>query len=302
MSKFDLGGQVAGLSRKDAISAQASNAITDSGYLGGNSWIKSQLDAHKALFRGDPNGVQGIELVDFNSAKETMLIPDGAFDFFDLTYDLSQKNVQEALISFTGGIVGGFPAAIPAGSNMQCSWAVPQFHGTKGSVGQACAPFNGEQMGFGNLFNGANNGAGSWIVTEDYRDCGAAGIPEGGGSTGGATNLGYKISGQNPPTDDTGKIYALPGKEDYDAAFPKYSDATDASAGLRYMIGIYGGDKSALSVDADDKYVVKSASLKTLKSGVSQLVLHCRKAAATTGVTINASGGCKNIVLLKLNY
>lgn len=298
MSKFDLGGQVAGLSRKDAISAQASNAITDSGYLGGNSWIKSQLDAHKALFRGDASKIDGVEIVNFNSAKETMLIPDGAFDFFDLTYDLSQKNVQEALISFVPGVNGVVVSDVPAGSAMRVSSAVPSF----GDYGVAVAPFNNEAIGFGNLPIGSFSGAGCWIVTEDYRDCGAAGIPRRGGGTGGATNLGYKISGQNPPTDDSGKIGALPGLEDYSCAFPKYSDATDASAGLRYMIGIYGGDRCALSTNNDDKYVVKSASLKTLKSGVSQLVLHCRKAAPTTNVTINANNDIKGISLLKLNY
>ena len=55
------------------------------------------------------------------------------------------------------------------------------------------------------------------------------------------------------------------------------------------MVGIYSDSHCALSSDADDKYVVKSMSFKTTKAGVSQLVLHCRKAAATTNVTINAS-------------
>ena len=76
MSKFDLGGQIAALSRKDAVSAQASNAVTDAGYLGGSSWIKTQLDAHKELFRAsNQNDIDGFEIVDFNSANESMLIP-----------------------------------------------------------------------------------------------------------------------------------------------------------------------------------------------------------------------------------
>ena len=100
MGKFNMTGQVAGLSQEDAIKAKASNAVTDAGYLGGNSWLKSQIDAQKALYREDPTNIPGYDFVNFNDAKEGMIIPDGAFDFFDLTYDLSIKNVSEALVAF----------------------------------------------------------------------------------------------------------------------------------------------------------------------------------------------------------
>ena len=302
MSKFDLGGQVAGLSRKDAISAQASNAITDSGYLGGKSWIKAQLDAQKALCRGDGTGIDGYEEVSFNSAKEGMLIPDGQFDFFDLTYDLNLKNVQEALVVFQAGIIGVIPQHLPKGSECSISSAVPSFGGFNGDIGGAISPVDNKVHTLGNVSFGNGSAGMAFIVNSDYRDCTIAGTIKGAGDTSGATNLGYKISGNNPPTDDTGRIYGLPGFEDYRSAFPKYSDATDASSGLRYMIGIYGGDACAIADNANDKYVVKSMAIKILKSGQCQLVLHCRKAAATTGVTINSDGACRAISVLKLNY
>jgi len=311
MSKFDLGGQVAGLSRKDAISAQASNAITDAGYLGGSSWIKTQLDAHKELFRtNNVNSIDGFELIDFNSAKETMLIPDDAFDFFDLTYDLTLKNVNEALVGFVPAIdtVNNTPYLIPRGNVYAQSSAIPSFigeiggNGSKPSGGTVLSPGREEMRGFGvsHRYDGSSGGA-DFIVTHDYKDCGFAGAIAPGSSGSTLTIVGYKIGGSNPPTDDTGNIFGAPPVFGYTSAFPKYSDATDASAGMRYMVGLYDS-RSQLSIDADDKYVVKSMSLKTLKSGVCQLVLHCRKAQATTNVTINASGACKSIRILKLNY
>jgi len=311
MSKFDLGGQVAGLSRKDAISAQASNAVTDAGYLGGSSWVKTQLDAHKELFRAsNQNNIDGFEVVDFNSAKETMLIPDGQFDFFDLTYDLTLKNVNEALVGFLPGIdpVNDAPYVVPKGNEYAQSYAIPSFVGeiervgSKPAGGLVLSPVVNEMRGFGisSEYNGVTGGA-DFIVTHDYRDCGFAGAIRPGEATSTLTRSGYKIGGSNPPTDDSGKIYGVPPTENYTSAFPKYSDATDASAGMRYMVGLYDSI-SQLSIDTDDKYVVKSMSLKTLKSGVCQLILHCRKAAATTNVTINASGACKSIRILKLNY
>ena len=185
MSKFDLGGQIAALSRKDAVSAQASNAVTDAGYLGGSSWIKTQLDAHKELFRAsNQNDIDGFEIVDFNSANESMLIPDGAFDFFDLTYDLTLKNVNEALVGFLPGIdtVNNAPYAIPRGNFYGASSAIPSFvgevdeKGSKPSGGQALSPIVNEIRGFGISvqYNGITGGA-DFIVTGDYRDCGFAG-------------------------------------------------------------------------------------------------------------------------------
>ena len=277
--------------------------------------MKTQLDAHKELFRtSNQNDIDGFEVIDFNSANESMLIPDGAFDFFDLTYDLTLKNVNEALVGFLPGIDSGTnsPYVIPRGNVYAQSSAIPSFSGeidksgNKPTGGMALSPIANEIRGFGisaqwnNVVGGAD-----FIVTGDYRDCGFAGViaPDITGPNAGLANVGYKISGQNPPTDDTGRIYGLPFSENYTSAFPKYSDATDASAGMRYMVGLYGDPVSSqLSVDADDKYVVKSMSLKTLASGLCQLVLHCRKAEATTGVTINASGACRAIRILKLNY
>ena len=312
MSKFDLGGQVAGLSRKDAISAQASNAVTDAGYLGGSSWIKTQLDAHKELYRAsNQNNIDGFEVVDFNSANESMLIPDGAFDFFDLTYDLTLKNVTEALVGFLPGLQSGVqPYIIPRGNFYAASYAVPFFagaissNGSRPSGGITNSPIVNETRGFGVGVSGnGTEGGADFIVTNDYRDCGFAGSIVPGSNTAGTTAVGYKITGQNPPTDDSGRIFGVPTNDAYASAFPKYSDASNASAGMRYMVGLYSSDNcSQLSVDADDKYVVKSMSIKTLKSGVCQLVLHCRKAQATTNVTINASGACKAIRILKLNY
>tara|TARA_R100001086_G_scaffold226571_1_gene145270 strand:- start:2133 stop:3086 length:954 start_codon:yes stop_codon:yes gene_type:complete len=317
MSKFDLGGQVAGLSRKDAISAQASNAITNAGYLGGQSWIKTQLDAHKELFRtNNVNSIDGLEYVSFNSAKEGMVIPDGAFDFFDLTYDLTLKNVEEALVGFVGGLqdLGGgqtAPYVIPEGTTYAQSDAIPGFvgplfkQGSKVAGGTARSPIDGKLRGFGTNEGRSGLAAGSdFIVNHDYRDCGFAGAITPASITSSLVNLGYKINGQNPPTDDSPgnkPIFSMPGIDSYATAFPKYSDATDAQTGMRYMVGLYN-ETSALSADADDKYVVKSISLKTLKSGVCQLILHCRKAQATTNVTINASGACESIRILKLNY
>ena len=244
-----------------------------------------------------------------------MLIPDGQFDFFDLTYDLTLKNVNEALVGFLSGInpAGGanIPYAVPVGNFYGASYAVPAFigmiskNGSRPSGGQALSPIDGEMRGFGLNVNENNgtSGGGDFIVTHDYRDCGFAGTISPGSANAGLTATGYKVSGNNPPTDDSGVLFGVAPSETYTSAFPKYSDATDASAGMRYMVGLYGSPAcSQLSTDTDDKYVIKSMSLKTLKSGVCQLVLHCRKAAATTNVTINASGACKAIRILKLNY
>jgi hypothetical protein len=114
--------------------------------------------------------------------------------------------------------------------------------GSKSSGGSVLSPVVNEMRGFGVGGSFSSNAAGAdFIVTGDYRDCGFAGTIVGGnGPVAGLANSGYKISGQNPPTDDSGKLYGLPFSENYTSAFPKYSDATDASAGMRYMVGLYG--------------------------------------------------------------
>jgi len=299
MARFNLTGQVAGLSQQDAEKARASNAVTDAGYLGGNSWLKTQIDAQKQLYRENPANIPGYGFVNFNDAKEGMVIPDGAFDFFDLTYDLTLKNVKEALVNFQPkdlpptGTTNNIPQATLTAS--------PNINGL--GAGTLISPFSNQPLGWQNVEAGGNRiGAPvSFIVTEDYKECG----PLGGMNTGGVTSstgIAYKISGQNPPTDDAGAGIYRGTTENYTYNFWQYQDATAAQTGFRYMVGVYANSHCAISTDADDKYVVKSMSFKTTDAGVWQLVLHCRKAQATTGVTINASGACKGINILKLNY
>lgn len=300
MAKFNLTGQVAGLSQEDAISAKASNAVTDAGYLGGNSWLKTQIDAQKALYREDPANIPGYEFVNFNDAKEGMVIPDGQFDFFDLTYDLTLKNVSEALVNFQAKDLtpSSAPESIPQGTNT----VSPVINGLGG--GLLVSPFSNQPIGWQGpqiVGNSIIQTVTSFIVTGDYTECGPLGglVP---GSVTSSTGVGYKITGNNPPTDDAGSGIYKGTIENYTYNFWQYKDATAAQTGFRYMVGIYADSRSALSSDSDDKYVVKSMSFKTTDAGVCQLVLHCRKAAATTNVTINASGRCKGINILKLNY
>jgi len=299
MARFNLTGQVAGLSQQDAEKARASNAVTDAGYLGGNSWIKTQIDAQKQLYREGMSGIPGYEFVNFNDAKEGMTIPDGQFDFFDLTYDLTLKNVSEALVNFQQKDLtpSGAPSGVPQGTfPIECNINLL-------GAGQFVSASNNQPIGWqssGASFQPGGNPV-TFIVTDNYTECG----PLGGmapGSTTSATGIGYKIPGNNPPTDDAGNGIYKGTVENYAYAFWQYKDATAAQTGFRYMVGIYADSHSALSSDADDKYTVKSMSFKTTDAGVCQLVLHCRKAAATTGVTINASGRCKGINILKINY
>lgn len=295
MAKYNITGQVAVLSQQDAIDAKASNAVTDAGYLGGNSWLKSQLDASKQLLKGNPSEIPGYEFLSFSSAKEGLVIPDGAFDFFDLTYDLSQKNVQECLLQFAYDPFGTTKTNAPG---FKAAKEIDFYDSILLNVATDIkAPFtNGETFG--------SSGNPSWIVTNDYKECGFAGAVGVGADVATAVQVGYKLSGQNPPTDDSGFLYQVKAGTlaSYAHAFPQYKDATDSLAGMRYMVGMYDTG-SVLTGDSGDDFVVKSMSVQVDKSnGVNQLVLHCRKAKATTSHAINASGKCKGIHILKLNY
>ena len=200
---------------------------------------------------------------------------------------------------------------VGSGSESECPQATFSQSAGIGVLGNnvLIAPFNDQPQGFQQTSPAVpgsggvlQNSATTFIVTEDYTECGPLGSLTAGGVTSNTGSVGYKISGQNPPTDDAGSGIYRGTTANYSYNFWQYKDATAAQTGFRYMVGVYAGDRSALSSDADDKYVVKSMSFKATIAGVSQLVLHCRKAAPTTGVTINASGYCKGIKLLKLNY
>lgn len=299
MGKFNLTGQVATLSNAEAVKAQASGAVTDAGYLGGSSWIKAQLDARKAIVKNDPTQVEGYEFINFSDAKETLLIPDGAFDFFDLTYDLTQKDVKECVIQFLYDVPGRGVQMIRYSNDTAVNLVETQF--SVNAFTNQTAPFTtaGDPA-----VGGSQNPV--FIVSTDYKECGFAGTVLPGSSASGMAAISYKISGQNPPTDDSGDIYKIdPGPfSNYQHSFAQYKDATDVLTGMRYMIGIYndGNDKSALTMENGDYFVVKSMSIKVTSAGVNQLVLHCRKAQATTNHTINSAGNVAGIHLLKINY
>jgi len=298
MGKFNLTGQVATLDNADAKKAQASGAVTDAGYLGGTSWIKSQLDAAKELYKSDPSEVPGYEFVDFADANEGLVIPDGQFDFFDLTFDLTQKNVKECLLQFTfdepqKGINTNFRAVPSTGLDMYGFGGI--------NISQDA------QAAFTTIGSPSSNLSGTnpiYIVTTDYMECGFAGKVLPRNATSGTGTLGYKISGQNPPTDDSGNIYQVTstaGNSDEWHYFAQYKDATDSLTGMRYMVGLYG-NVNDLTQATDDAFVVKSMAVNVTSAGLNQLVLHCRKAAATTSHTINADGRLTGIHLLKINY
>jgi len=295
MGKFNLTGQVAVLDNADAQKAKASGAVTDAGYLGGTSWIKSQLDAAKQLYKGDPNEVPGYELVNFADAKEGLVIPDGAFDFFDLTYDLTQKNIKECLVQFRFDVANKAAAGMRFLTLPSIGLDDTNLDGGVNISQDAAAPFESVR---------ANEGYNpTYIVTTDYTECGFAGklLPGSAAATG--LNLGYKISGQNPPTDDSGNIFqvltgANSAKYHY---FAQYKDATDSLTGMRYMVGLYS-NTNCLTQATDDAFVVKSMAINVTSAGLNQLVLHCRKAQATTSHTINADGRVQGIHILKINY
>lgn len=299
MGKFNLTGQVATLSNAEAVKAQASGAVTDAGYLGGSSWIKAQLDARKAILKDDPTQVEGYEFINFSDAKETLLIPDGAFDFFDLTYDLTQKDVRECVIQFLYDVPGRSVAMVRHSNDRAVNLVQDQF--STNAFNGRTAPFTtGGDPDVGQSQNPV------FIVSTDYKECGFAGTVTPGAGAPALANVGYKISGQNPPTDDSGNMYQIdPGPfSNYQHSFAQYKDATDSLTGMRYMIGIYndGTEKSALTLENGDNFVIKSMSIKVTSAGVNQLVLHCRKAQATTNHTINSGGNVAGIHLLKINY
>jgi hypothetical protein len=292
MGKFNLTGQVAVLDNADALKAQASGAVTDAGYLGGTSWIKSQLDAEKQLLKGNPEEIPGYEFVNFADANEGLVIPDGAFDFFDLTYDLTQKDVKECLVQF------GLNATTSLeGTRFIASSAIDFTNNTTSGVNisqNAPAFLNFKSSGSDNPV---------YIVTTDYTECGFAGSVQPAASVSTAGQLGYKISGQNPPTDDSGDIYEVlsgtfSGEYHF---FGQYKDATDSLTGMRYMVGLYN-NVNALTDAGNDRFVVKSMSINVTPAGLNQLVIHCRKAQATTSHTINADGRVQGIHILKINY
>jgi hypothetical protein len=301
MGKFNLTGQVATLSNSEAIQSQASGAVTDAGYLGGSSWIKSQLDASKALLKGDPSDIPGYEYVNFSDAKETLLIPDGQFDYFDLTYDLTGTNIKECLVAFQFSLdpaIGSFPTGFTYKNT-----ALNLVSGSK--VENAINPATQRQAPFGLTFSsGFDNPA--WIVTNDYKECGFAAtiFPSAYAESG--LNNGYKITGNNPPTDDSGNLWQViptnpSGTQLSPHTFAQYKDATDSLAGMRYMVGLYN-NVSNITGATDDKFVIKSMSINITSAGVNQLVLHCRKAATNTNHVINANNKCQGISILKINY
>ena len=299
MGKFNLTGQVAVLDNSDAQKEKASGAVTDAGYLGGTSWIKTQLDAQKQLLKGNPEEIPGYEFVNFADANEGLVIPDGAFDFFDLTYDLTQKNVKECLVQFK--LDDDTNSLTVRGTKFKPS-SVVNFSGlTENSMNATqdrSAPFNIASTIAGSEANPV------YIVTTDYTECGFAGSVARGGDVSGATTLGYKISGQNPPTDDSGDIYQVltgtytAGKSHF---FAQYKDATDSLTGMRYMIGLYNNVNAATNA-TDDAFVIKSMAINVTPAGLNQLVLHCRKAKATASHTINADDRVVGIDILKINY
>lgn len=299
MGKFNLTGQVATLSNAEAIQAQASGAVTDAGYLGGSSWIKSQIDASKSLLKGDLTDIPGYEYVNFSDAKETLLIPDGQFDYFDLTYDLTGTNIKECLVAFQFSLD---PSShqIPEGFKYRSTGLDPVFGARENN---AINPVTQRQTPFGNtLGTGFDNPA--WIVTNDYKECGFSGtiFPSAYAESAQFIN-GYKIAGNNPPTDDSGNLWQVlsGGNSLLPHTFAQYKDATDSLAGMRYMVGLYN-DLSSLTSATNDKFVVKSMAINITSAGVNQLVLHCRKAATTSNHTINAANKCQGISILKINY
>ena len=290
MGKFNLTGQVAVLDNADAKKAKASGAVTDSGYLGGTSWIKTQLDAAKQFYKGDPNEVPGYEFVNFADANEGLVIPDGAFDFFDLTYDLTQKDVKECLIQFR--------LDQPA-----IGFKSPSFSTNMTSIVNSNTYAINLAAQAPNMFGWSQNPV--WIVTNDYTECGFAGMVLPGGENSLPNAAGYKITGQDPPTDDSGSLYQIyPDGADFYRdrhIFAQYKDATDSQTGMRYMVGLYG-NVNDITGATNDFFVIKSMSINVTPAGLNQFVLHCRKAQATTSHTINADGRVQGIHILKINY
>jgi hypothetical protein len=273
MSKFDVTGQVAGIGYTDAEKAKASGAVTDAGYLGGTSWIKTQYDAAREFYK---NGSSQLEKLEFADAVEGLAIPDGEFDFFDKTFNLTNKGVTDLLVGFkyklNPSTVGFSGSTLPRDTDTHLDLPLFLNAATFGSDGNGGVTENV----IGGSKNGGNLAGTTFLVTNDYTECGVYGTSE---------VLGFSAAwGTNPPPTDTGGMsssdkYHQPGDiVSGGVAFWQYGDSTDSKAGFRYMIGLYNGT-SALSSEASQDYVVKSMSINTTAAGVNQLVLHFRKTA-----------------------
>ncbi len=281
MSKFDVTGQIAGLGYADAEKAQASGAVTDAGYLGGTTWLKAQYDAGREFYK---NASSQLEKLEFANALEGLDIPDGEFDFFDKTFNLTNKGVTDLLVGFkykVNSATAGFSGSIIPRDTDSGSHSLPLFlnaasYGSDGNGGVTTNVVGG---------GGTSTNSTTFLVTNDYTECGIYGSSSIAGSQSAAW-------GTNPPPTDTGGMssknkYHQPGDiASGNFAFWQYGDSTDSKAGFRYMVGLYDGT-SALSTEADQHYVVKSMSINTTAAGINQLVLHFRKTAATSGASLS---------------
>lgn len=287
MSKFDVTGQVAGLGHADAEKAKASGAVTDAGYLGGTSWLKSQYDAAREFSK---NGISQFQQLEFTDAVEGLGIPDGEFDFFDKTFNLTSKDVTDLLVGFryksSSSDVGKVSPRDSVGTPLPLHLNSAMLT-TDGNAG-----ITTNTIGISTTSNVGTSFATSttFLVNTDYTKCGPYGTTFTARSAGIYTGDAW---GTNPPPTDTGGMadpnrYQQPGDAGEKASFGfwQYGDSTDAKAGFRYMIGLYDG-KSAISDEASQDYVVKSMSINTTTAGVNQLVLHFRKTAATSGVSMS---------------
>jgi hypothetical protein len=280
MSKIDITSQIAGLGYTDSKKAKASGAVTDAGYLGGTTWLKAKYDAARDFAL---NGSSQFQQIAFADALEGAAIPDGEFDFFDKTFNLTNKGIKDLLVGF-----------VPAGNNLSSSATAHP----RDSGGTDILPFS---LNSGTYTPDGNGGVQSnfvsgttstaigvpFLVTQDYTECGPF------GSTGYLPTK--KAWGTNPPPTDTGGMdssanYHQPGNLNTfnSVGFWQYKDSTDAQAGFRYMVGMYGpSPTSALSSEANQNYVVKSMSIKTLSTGAQQLVIHFRKTEVTSGASLS---------------
>ena len=279
MSKFDVTGQVAGLGYADAEKAQASGAVTDAGYLGGKTWLKTQYDAARDF---SLNGGSQFQQISFADAVEGAAIPDGEFDFFDKTFNLTNKGITDLLVGFVttdDNIGGSLPFDSDNSAPLPFALNTGAFR-SDGNGGSQPTVISSSSTGgrFGTPF----------LVTHDYTECGPFGVT--------SRRQTAAAWGTNPPPTDTGGMtssnyYGQPGDLSPFApmGFWQYKDSTDAQAGFRYMIGMYGfgAVTSALSTEADQYYVVKSMSLNTLSTGAQQLVVHFRKTEVTSGASLS---------------
>ena len=297
MSKFDLTGQLAGLSYSDAERAKASNAVTNAGYLGGTSWLKTQYDAARDFYK---NGSSQLEKLEFADAIEGLAIPDGEFDFFDKTFNLTSKGVTDLLVGFKYKLNPSTTAfadsLLPRDSNTNIQLPLFIQASTFGPDGNGGVTTNVLGVAKANTAYQGASASTTFLVTHDYTECGPYGA---------TVIVPFADAwGTNPPPTDTG---GMSSKEKYHQpgdivtgriGFWQYKDSTDAKAGFRYMIGLYDGT-SGLSSEAGQDYVVKSMSVKTTTAGVNQLVLHFRKTAVTSGASMNQPNVL--ITALKIN-